>query len=315
LDEPRLLVAKIKNFIEFQQEIHTIQDAMAEDLVIRDAGLTVHTKGDGTPLSLGCEACKAGTWLCLFVGKQCNATCKTCPQVITPDLVDHDNAFVGMWMHDAAVYAELFEGSHVQGVSYSGGEPIMYLDKILPVARRINEKCPDLYQWMYTNGILLNEEILKQLQDVGLREIRFNLTATYFKPKVMAKLALARRYIDRVTVEVPSLPETWDNLIEQRKIHDLEDSGVSQLNLAELYFYTDKARETWADTERYNYTSNFYRAESPVFSRRITCAIMKYAIDNKLNIVVNDCSNDTKQLQNAKRQLNPVMHRQSGGTI
>jgi uncharacterized protein len=305
-------VPKHKKFIEFQEEIHAIQCAMAEDLVIRDAGLTVHTKGDGaTPLSPGCEACKAGTWLCLFVGKQCNATCKTCPQVITPDLVDHEHAFVGMWMHDAVIYAELFAGEQVQGVSYSGGEPLMYIDKILPVATQIRQNCPDLYQWMYTNGILVNEENLKQLQDAGLCEIRFNLTATHFKPKVMAKLELAARYIPRVTVEVPSLPETWDNLIEQRKIHDLEDAGVSQLNLAELYLLTPKSWETWGEEEMYNYRSNFFGAHSPVFSRRITCAIMKYAIDNDLKMVVNDCSNDTKHLQSAKRDMNPLLRRQT----
>jgi pyruvate formate-lyase activating enzyme-like uncharacterized protein len=302
-----------KDFIEFMEEIHAIQDAMAEDLVIRDAGLTVHTRGDGTPLSPGCEACKQGTWLCLFVGRQCNATCKTCPQEITPDLVDTDHAFFGMWMHDAAIYAELFDGTKVGGVSYSGGEPLMYIDKILPVATRIREKSPDLYQWMYTNGILVDEEKLKQLQDAGLREIRFNLSATHFKPKVMAKLELAKRYIDRVTVEVPSLPETWENLIEQRKIHDLESAGVSQLNLAELYMINQRSWDTWKDEEIYNYSSNFFGAQSPVFSRRITCAIMKYAIDNDLKMIVNDCSNDTKHLQSVKRDMNPLLRRQSNG--
>lgn len=300
-----------KQLIEFLNEIHRAQREMGDGLVVRDAGLTAHTRTGGISLSLGCEACKAGKWLCLFVGKQCNAKCLNCPQVITPELVDYDESFVGMWMHDAVIYTQLFQGNYIDGVSYSGGEPLMYFDKIEPVARAISSTCPGVYQWLYTNGILVDEGKLQRMRDVGISEIRFNLTATHFKPRVMRKLELACKYIDRVTVEVPSIPETWEHLIEQGKIDVLEDSGVSQLNLAELYLLTPKAWETWGDYELYTYNSNFYKAESPVFSRRITCAIMKYAIEHNLNILVNDCSNDTKHLQAAKRNLNPLL-RQTG---
>lgn len=296
-----------KNLIEFLDEIHAAQAEMADGIASCDAGLTVHTRANGITLSPGCQACKTGKWLCIFVGKHCNAKCATCPQVITPDLVDYEDSFVGMWMHDAVVYAELFQNEYIDGVSYSGGEPLMYLEKIEKVADQIRENCPDVYQWVYTNGILVDDEKLQRLRDVGISEIRFNLTATHFKPKVMRRLELAKKYIDRVTVEVPSIPETWEHLIELRKIHTLEDAGVTQLNLAELYLLTPKSWETWGQEELYTYNSNFYRAESPVFSRRITCAIMKYVIDNDIKILVNDCSNDTKHLQVVKRNMNPLL--------
>lgn len=296
-----------KPLIEVLDEIHAYQREMGDGLVVEDAGLTVYTKADGISMSPGCQACKTGKWLCLFVGKQCNAKCKSCPQVITPDLVDYPDSFVGMWMHDAVTYTQLFQGDHIDGVSYSGGEPLMYIDKIERVASEIATTCPDVYQWVYTNGILVDEEKLRRLQAVGISEIRFNLVATHFNRKTIAKLELAAKYIDRVTVEVPSIAETWDHLIEQREIHALEDAGVTQLNLAELYLYTPKAWDTWGHEELYAYNSNFYQAQSPVFSRRITCAIMKYAIENDLKILVNDCSNDTKHLQVVKRNTNPVL--------
>ena len=56
---------------------------------------------------------------------------------------------------------------------------------------------------MYTNGTLATEENLRALGEAGLDELRFNLGATNCSDRVIANMALAKRYIPQVGIETP----------------------------------------------------------------------------------------------------------------
>ena len=77
------------------------------------------------------------------------------------------------WLADDSIVIESGRGvylrdtngnDYIDGVSYSGGEPLMYFDKIEPVARAISSTCPGVYQWLYTNGILVDEDKLQRMR-------------------------------------------------------------------------------------------------------------------------------------------------------
>jgi pyruvate formate-lyase activating enzyme-like uncharacterized protein len=295
-------------FISFRKSIRILQQQLAEHLVMADAGLTVYTKTAGIALSKGCQACKAGRWLCVMLGYRCNASCAFCPQLRTAEITPPEGAFATMWMHDVQTYAELFQQDHVSGISYVGGEPLLYLDKVLDVAAKITVKCPGIYQWIYTNGILAGENAFARLRDAGISEIRFNLAASDFADGVMEKVRAAKAYFRRVTVEVPSTADTHRQLVQNGKAALLARYGVTQLNLAELLLVTPKAWQTYGGGQVYTYSSLFFgQLAVPVFSRNITYAIMRHVVDSGIDLLVNDCSHETKDLQIIKKNMNPFL--------
>lgn len=295
-------------FIPFRNCVQALQDELAEHLVMADAGLTVYTKHAGTTLSKGCQACKAGRWLCIVVGHRCNAKCPFCPQVKTAARNELDGAFATLWMHDVETYAELFQQEHISGISYTGGEPLLYLDKVLDVATKITAKCPGIYQWIYTNGILAGKNTFARLRDAGISEIRFNLAASDFADDMMEKVRGANAYFQRVTVEVPSTADTYRQLVQNGKAALLVRYGVTQLNLCELLMVTPKAWETYSRGQIYAYSSLFFGPLTvPVFSRNITYAIIRHVVDSGIDLLVNDCSHDAKHLQVVRKNLNPFL--------
>jgi pyruvate formate-lyase activating enzyme-like uncharacterized protein len=295
-------------FISFRNSARALQTQLAEHLVMADAGLTVYTKNAGIDLSKGCRACKDGRWLCIVVGHRCNASCAFCPQAATVEMEEPEGAFATQWMHEVETYAELFQQDHISGISYTGGEPLLYLDKVLDVAAKITAKCPGIYQWIYTNGLLAGESTFARLRDAGISEIRFNLAASDFADGIMEKVRGAKAYFRRVTVEVPSTADTHRQLVQNGKAALLARYGVTQLNLGELIMITPKAWETYGRGQIYTYSSSFLGPLTvPVFSRNITYAVMRHVVDSGIDLLVNDCSHDAKHLQIVRKNLNPFL--------
>jgi len=233
------------------------------------------TNGEIHDLSKGCQRCKDGTWLCLFMGQRCNADCWFCsrPERNRLDTPGHLDRIVSqIYQYD------------IRGVSYSGGEPLLYIDKIVEIAEQLDVD----WQWCYTNGLRLNKETAERLRAAGINEIRLNLAATWD----MSKLEWAD------TVEVPSIPEVYDNLITKGLIHEVAKQ-VSHINLAELYVRCQRARELVGDC----YFFEPLQLLSPRESREITVKIFEYIVEHEVPIIANDCSNDAKWLCARRRRF------------
>jgi len=169
----------------------------------------------------------------------------------------------------------------IEGISYSGGEPFLYLDKkIIPIATLINKKNPSIYQWIYTNGVLVNIKNIKKIKKAGIKEIRINLTATNFSKEVLDKIPMIKKTIGKVTVEVPSIPIVYKKLIKEKIIHKIIDYGVEQINLAELYILRKNAISYIKNNDIYYLKNNLRSHISPVNSRNITLDIIEYVIKN-----------------------------------
>lgn len=185
------------------------------------------TKVDCRDLSPGCVLCGTGGWSCLFVNGICNARCFYCP---AEQRSRSKPMTAGIEFENPQEYVDYVEKLGIRGVGLSGGEPFLTLDRTLAFASRLKRRFGEgLYLWLYTNGIAATEEGLKRLADAGLDEIRFDLTAVGYDT---SKLYLASRIIDRVTVEIPAIPEDHERL--ERLVLELPDAGVRHLNLHQL---------------------------------------------------------------------------------
>lgn len=318
---------------EFIERIRQRQEKIKDFLEISDYGLSVWTKTpSGKTLSRGCQSCKAGKWQCLFVGKKCNVDCIYCPQGTKQEKIaapEHPGLINDSFKIEdvKSIFNRpdaIWTGSNIQGIGYSGGEPFLYLDKVIDLAKFVSKYHDHIYQWIYTNGLLVTEDKLKAIYDNGVKEIRFHLGATNFNMEVLKKLELAKKIMDYVNVETPSNPELKEFLIDKKGLHLLENIGVYQINLGELSAISidemerfplgfKRTLEYFKQYELYLYDSMIGRSLnnrnlsqiyiSPTISREITCDIMEYAVDNKIDILINDCSQDAKHIQRFQKNL------------
>lgn len=290
------------------------QEKLKENLQIKDGGLTVIKPSSKVELSKGCQACKTGTWWCLFVGYTCNMRCKFCPQPKTQEYMEsynHPRSVAPYWIDDVKTYVDIYgKTNKVTGISYSGGEPFLYIDKVTEIAEYVSNNS-DWYQWIYTNGTVVTDNKMKQLAKVGIKEIRFDLAATNFDSRILKIVEKASNYFERVTIEIPSIPEVEKKLIDENYLKTLENIGVTQLNLAELQLEEPINFETYAvNNTIYIYDDILGVSPTLYASRFITYRVIEKAIKDKIDILINDCSMDAKHLQRLKRADNlPIVLR------
>lgn len=175
------------------------------------------------------------------------------------------------------------------------------IPKIIKLAEKCNSLGKGIYQWIYTNGLLVTEDSLKQLRDLNIVEIRFNWAATHFNEIIFKNMELAGKYMKKVVVEIPMYhPRVLDIL---PKLKTLADIGVSQINCAELYINEEnRQRLNIPEAEVYKYPE--YGELSPYWSRLLTYDLMFYVQEQGIKITVNDCSNDAKTVQKLSRAAN-----------
>jgi pyruvate formate-lyase activating enzyme-like uncharacterized protein len=189
----------------------------------RFAGTKLTTHG----ISPGCRFCGQGEWSCLFINGVCNARCFYCPSAQDQKAYPMTSTLEFRTPEDYVTYVEKFD---IQAVSFSGGEPFLTFDRVVQYLKALRAKISrPLYIWMYTNGLLVTEDKLKLLADIGLDEIRFDISADGYRLDALKK---AVGVIPQVTVEIPAIPEDQENT--RQVIRQLYDQGVDFLNLHQL---------------------------------------------------------------------------------
>jgi pyruvate formate-lyase activating enzyme-like uncharacterized protein len=230
-------------------------------------------------ISEGCKICGSGHWSCLFITGKCNANCFYCP---APQLTDDVPTTQNLKFETAEAYAEYINFLRFKGVSFSGGEPLLFFDRTLQYLKQIRERCsPEIYTWMYTNGILAEEQKFRKLADAVLNEVRFDIGATGFK---LDKIGFAKGIIPNITIEIPAVPEEKEKL--KKMLPEMIKAGVSNLNLHQLRLTKHNAEKL----AKRNYT--FIPAEQPIVleSELAALDILNFARENQLKIGINYCS-------------------------
>jgi pyruvate formate-lyase activating enzyme-like uncharacterized protein len=238
-----------------------------------------NTKPWVNSLSKGCCICGEGEWSCLFITGKCNGSCFYCPASQESDETPQTQKLL---FETPQTYADYINRFHFKGVSFSGGEPLLVFDRTLDFIRSVREKCdPDIYIWMYTNGILATDEKFRLLAEAGLDEIRFDLGAVNYNPKVLKNASL---YIKNVTVEIPAVPEDKEKLLAV--LPELCEYGVTNLNLHQLRLTTYNV----SNLLKNDYT--YLHGEQPtVIESEITALeIIEFVIEKRLPIGVNYCN-------------------------
>jgi pyruvate formate-lyase activating enzyme-like uncharacterized protein len=269
----------------------------------------VRIEGDGEvvhlgELSPGCRACKVGTWDCIFTTLRCNLDCEFCYSPLGLPREYAGSAFGRTPEEIADNHAR----TRITGISFSGGEPFMDAPKLLEWVGWFKERCPDMYTWVYTNGLLAEEVYLRRLGELGVDEIRFNMAATgYDHPAVLENLATAARFMPNVTVEIPAIPAHTLKVLAC--LGDWCALGARFLNLHEL-IYESGSRSAGMDGPRQEIiTEDGHRSAFNPESRELTLAVMKRVQEEGLPLAVNDCSMQSKlrQLRGRRRSLAPLV--------
>ena len=232
------------------------------------------------PLSPGCRICGDGGWDCNFINTLCTRYCFYCPQDRTIKQ-ESQSETEGIVFNNPAEHVLFVKTFNIKGVGFSGGEPLLVADRLLAHISAIRQELGDsIYLWMYTNGDLVNREVLQKLRAAGLDEIRFDLSARSYN---LDPVILAKEYIPAVTVEIPAIPEDYDLL--KNLLGKMAAVGVNFLNLHQLNATKHNYRALLK--RRYHF---LHQPGVPVLESE-TCALqlLIYAKENHLNLPINYC--------------------------
>jgi len=217
------------------------------------------------------------------IGFRCNADCPFCfLHSYRADTPDEDEKY----NRQALLKKFHRRKDELEGVSLTGGEPLLYLHELEVSVSEMRRAKPGLHFWVYTNGILADDEHLGVLQDLGIGELRFNLAAVNYDEKILENLERAREMFEYVVVEIPSYPKQKDRLMGC--LGELNRIGIDQLNLQEL-LVTD-ANVHRLEGEGYQSGLLFAKRFFLYGSRRMTYEVMQHCVDKRYSFTVNDCS-------------------------
>nr|MDA3866372.1 radical SAM protein [Salinivirgaceae bacterium] len=259
------------------QEYETLKAALIKKACA--APLFHGTKPYLNSISGGCQLCGEGKWSCLFITGLCNAKCFYCPTAQNQDDAPQSQ---GLTFETPESYAEYINHFKFSGVSFSGGEPLLKAEKVLQYLSSIRKNCkPNIYTWMYTNGILANDAIFDRLAAAGLNEVRFDIGATNYN---LSKINHAVGRIPVVTIEIPAIPESKEAIMEL--LPQMSKMGVQHLNLHQLRLTPYNAKHLL----KRNYT--YIPAERPIVAESEIAAleIITYAKSQNIDIGINYCS-------------------------
>ncbi len=237
------------------------------------------TKLDCRNLSPGCRCCVAGGWSCLFINGLCNGRCFYCPAPQDERGVPTTNSLA---FPDPADYVAYLEAFGFTGASISGGEPLLTPKLTLRYLAAIKEHFgPAIHTWLYTNGTLLTPDLLRELQAIGLDEIRLDIGATRYRLK---QTALAARFLPLVTVEIPAVPEELPHL--KALLPELLAAGVAHLNLHQLRLTPHNYPQLLAR----GYTFLHGEKVTVLDSELAALELLRHAVTSGCQLPVNYCS-------------------------
>jgi pyruvate formate-lyase activating enzyme-like uncharacterized protein len=265
-----------------------------------DAGKATVCLGE---LSMGCQACKEGTWDCIFLTQRCNLSCSFCYSPTSMPGDAPSSAFGETLEEITANYTR----TRIQGISFSGGEPFLEPERLLKWVSFFRSRFPEAYLWIYTNGILVEERALQTLGAVGLNEIRFNTAASgYDDSCVLETMQKAAGIFPNLTVEIPAIPEQAQKLRDSLALW--AGLGVRYLNLHELLYETGTNSAKLPGPRQSICLADGHLTAVHPGSRDLILEIMEKVQVEGLSLAVNHCSlpNKINQVRGRRLSLLPM---------
>ena len=187
----------------------------------------------------GCEYCVKGEKVTFYITFKCDYKCFYCS--VPSEFKNTEKMMVGnIPVKDID---EAFE--HIKKykcVAISGGEPLIYVDKVLDVIKRAKKN--NIYTYLFTDGSdsgRLTPSLLKKLVDAGLGEIKMSTKLKGERTLLFDPYKMVKDSPISIHAEFPMLPnlvnEVYDFAIK------LSDIGVSHFLLDQAEFSTSNVRE------------------------------------------------------------------------
>jgi pyruvate formate-lyase activating enzyme-like uncharacterized protein len=188
-------------------------------------------------LPRGCEICRQGAGLVLFVTGKCDRSCFYCP--LSEERRGHEAAFADEQPVDdlSDILAEA-RARGALGTGITGGEPLLREGFVLECIKALkHEFGPSHHIHLYT-GRLPNPEVLKRLKGAGLDEIRFHPPYKEWSNPIGLRetLAEAKSIGLEAGVEIPSIapaPEIVKAVKEADAFLNVNELEFSETNFQE----------------------------------------------------------------------------------
>jgi len=244
--------------------------------------------------SKGCQLCQQGGWFCIFLTYLCNAECQFCP---APHKDDRTFSDAG---NKKEIILEHIQEKGYEGISFSGGEPLLVFDRLVEWLEYFRKHLPSCYYWLYTNGLKVDARKLTILADLGLDEIRFNIAATgYDHPTIWKNMKLAVDLLPQVAVEIPSIPPDLSKLLAI--LPEMDAIGIKYLNLHQLILMPDDPYSAVAESGIFVLDDRI-ETSFDMMSKENTRKIMSFCRHKRLALIINDCDLEQKHKQMVLRR-------------
>lgn len=279
--------------------------AKREELIkkITEKGGVVRNNGKSVVLneiSPSCTHCQKGLGSATYIlTLACNRDCFFCTNKNQADYEEGVNKIYDVvkdFNRDRGYYKEM------KSAALTGGEPLLHPDKCVEFVKKVKKSSKNTQTRIYTNGDLATTEILKQLKDAGLDEIRFGLKpddSGDVDTKILETIGEATSYIQRVMVEMPVVPGSLEKMKELLvKLDELNIFGINILEF--LYPWVNGGEYSGHKYEiaprPYNVLFGYsYAGGVPVAGSENECLeLLLFSAEKKLKMGVHYCSLENK---------------------
>ena len=157
-------------------------------------------------LPRGCQICRRGAGLVLFVTGECGRSCPYCP--LSEERRGKDAVFADeRQVHSIEDILKEARSIGALGTGITGGEPLLKLEFVLECIAALKREFGIKHHIHLYTGLLLGREVLLRLKDAGLDEIRFHPPESEWAaaPGLKKTLLEAKSLGLEAGVEIPAL--------------------------------------------------------------------------------------------------------------
>ncbi|ABP96296.1 Radical SAM domain protein [Metallosphaera sedula] len=179
-------------------------------------------------LPRGCELCRMGGKMVVFISGECGDSCYYCP--VSEGRFGKDSAYANEY-RVKELQDFIYESYRMNalGAGITGGDPLLHLDRVVELITLLKDEFGRSYHiHLYTTGRYASTDALLELAKAGLDEIRFHPVKDQYLSAVERALKVG---ID-VGLELPVIPGEEDRL--SKLINWAREKGVKFVNLNEL---------------------------------------------------------------------------------
>ncbi len=180
-------------------------------------------------LPKGCELCRLGSKLVLYITGYCDDNCYYCP--VSEERFNKDKIFANEMEVVTDLYTIIYEAYRMKalGAGITGGDPILKIDRVVEAIRLLKDEFSESFHvHLYTTGRYVNDDVMRELVNAGLDEIRFHPVRDVY----LNAIKTALKYDIDVGIEIPVIPN--DNEKVEKLIKWAIENNVKFINLNEL---------------------------------------------------------------------------------